>query len=248
MGDTPISDDGAESDVESWVEGGWQEAIQGEPPDARPVSWEEAAALGAAATRPDGTVSDASDIEHEAMDGTFAPASNTAKKALIVAAGLGSLIVIAVLVLLFNGDDPATEAANAESLLTLDAQDDCGTDQGCTETQPTEVPGAASDAVTDDCPLDSGCDARDEGSALQGTLSGFVSDAVGDLDPAYSDLDPIDGGRTVDGVSGDDFMTATDVTGLEVNSNADGGETTIALTFNGAARDVQTEEQGNLTS
>jgi len=235
----------------------WQDAFGAtETSGDEPAEWVDPATLGVAITLPDGTQTYVSGEEFETTDGNYIPASNTVKKALMLAGGLGAIVVIAVLVFLFNGGDSTPEVVATESVSAAGAEDACDASAGCTETSQIDTAGDAGcdvgatcdDFVIDDCSVDSGCDTTDEEPTVDELMRGYEPDPFADLFRSYPDLDEIDGDRSVDGVSGYDFMEAVDILGLEVISNPFEDETTIGLTFNGAAQDIVTEESGTLMS
>ena len=134
--------------------------------------------------------------------------------------------------------------------------------------QTTEIPGTEAAATVVDEPLpglevvaEENADSEPEAStpadepqdtASQSSSSVSMSeseeDPTGDMEPAFEDLDAIDGERSVNGVSGDDVIIVTDIVRLDVVSDAAVEETRIVVAFNGNARDIATEETGTLKS
>ncbi|MCL1593686.1 MAG: hypothetical protein M3132_04960 [Actinomycetia bacterium] len=239
----------------------WQEAF-GDPgaATAEQAEWADPAAVGTMVSLPDGNVGDLSDQEFETTDGTFIPAPNTVKKALIVAGVAGAVAVIAVLVLLFNGGDSAPESVESSgSSINLDQP--CEAASGCTETEPIvpaddgscDVTGTCEEVVVSDCGVATGCDA-DEPAAVDAAASDDIDltwvseDPFRDLFRTSDDLDAIDPDRELDGVSGQDFMEVVDLVGMTVTSKGGDNLTEIILEFAGGAEDIRTEEFGNLSS
>lgn len=79
-------------------------------------------------------------------------------------------------------------------------------------------------------------------------MSDSEDDPTGDVEQAFDDLDAIDGKRSVNGVTGNDVIDATDLVRLDVVSDAAAEETRITVAYNGNARDIATEEAGILKS
>ncbi len=105
------------------------------------------------------------------------------------------------------------------------------------------------DAIEIDCCIGSGCDVDSlSGSEVAEALAGIEPGPFRDLYRTFDDLDGIDPDRSVDGVSGQDFMDATDVSALTVVSDPADDATTISISFGGAAQEAVTEETGTLMS
>jgi hypothetical protein len=195
--------------------------------------------------------------EFDVSDGTSRPASRTGSKILPITAGLAVMAGLAVGLLLFTGSEPDVPALGDETTSDQAVEEDEGIEASGVE---TEIGGTASDnecslvgecdeVVGVDCSLDTGCDDDTLSDAeIDEVLAGIAPDPFRDLFRAFDDLDEIDPDRSVDGVSGQDFMDATDGLALKVVSSPADSATTIAITFNGAAQEAVTEQSGTLMS
>jgi hypothetical protein len=201
------------------------------------AEWQDPA--GVPFVLPDGSKILLPDTEFEASDGVLHPNSNTTKRALTIAAGLGAVAVLVVLVLLFNGDSSESAPAAAP-----DAQST--TEEplpGLKEDPPAES--TAEPAQPEDVEVGTDADAQ---SSATGTSSDFAGDAVGDLTRAFPDLDGIDPDRSDGGITGKLVVDTIDIVGLGVTTTAPSGPTIITIAFNGDVQSVLTETLGTLRS
>ena len=188
---------------------------------------------------PDGSEIVLPDTEFEASDGVLHPSSRTKKRALTIAAGLGAVAVLVVLVILFNGDTP--ESASAAPSVTL-------------PTTGEPLPGLDEDPPSENSaepvPPEAAEDAKDTEaqSSAAGTTTDFVDDAVGDLTQAFPDLDGIDPDRSDGGITGQFVVDTIDIVGVAVTTTAPAGPTIIEIAFNGDVGSVLTETLGTLRS
>lgn len=114
---------------------------------------------------------------------------------------------------------------------------------------PADSPGA-SESVGTDAPAEDSVDATPDAtktSSAAGRTTDSVTDPVGDQYQSFDDLDAIDPARTRAGVSGQDVLDKTDLIGMSVTVNSADDTTEIALSFSGAAQEVQNASGQSLT-
>jgi hypothetical protein len=162
----------------------------------------------------------------------------TSKPLRWAAVGMAAVVVIAGVAKIATDTNSeggqATTAAAPQQVESLPGLDDDAEDTTAPEPAATETPEGQEDA------------AEESGASIP--ISESAVDPVGDVEPAFDDLPGIDEGRSVDGVSGLDVITAADIVSMEVSSSASDDETAITVAFNGAVRDIGTEEVGTLKS
>ena len=152
-----------------------------------------------------------------------------------VAAGAAATILVAGTWIIVDKGD-AAESPQAQPALS-EQDDPIVTEPG--DTADTGNAGSPNNEPADD-PADPE-PAVDADSAPSGTTTDSVDDPFGDLYRTWDDLSPIDPDRSVDGVSGQDVMDATDSTAMQVVSNADDAATEITLSFAGDAQEAHSE-------
>lgn len=151
--------------------------------------------------------------------------------------GTAAVLIGVGAVVITNGTE-ATDGTQAPSVVVEQDQ-----------ANPVDSSGA-SGSVGIDTPAEDSVDATSDAtktSSAAGTTTDSVTDPLGDQYQSFDDLDPIDPSKTRDGVSGQDVLDKTDLIGMSVTVNSADATTEIALTFSGAAQEVQNASGQSLT-